>query len=1332
MPRNGPPVLQRSPRLHPELPKGDVEIQSPPAPPSLPSLSFASVLLGLLPGVMGAVIMFFMARSMGSNSLYSVGYSLPMLLIGSVVQVFNLSFQKRRYRHDTHLRERSYRELLQTHQETLERARELQQTTLLKKDSAPAEYLTRAEQCSPRLWERSVQDADFLSVRLGLGTLPFVMTVKPPREQNLTAPDPLYREAQAVAAKFAHVAGVPVTMPLLECGVAGVAGPRTAVLNTARNLVLQLAGNHSPDEVKIVAVFPQEEAEEWEWMRWLPHTWSDDRRSRFLACDRDGAHQLLGALYDSLNRRKLQMAMQKESVKGPLLPMMLFFLADPRLIENEAIMGLLLREGPSIGAFPVVLAARKEELPKECQGIAVVSSAAGQLMLTKPTLTQAPFLPDQAPVDLADRIARAMAPVRLTTVAASGEIPAKVTLMELLGAGRVEDLDVRERWRKSEPFKSLAVPIGVRGGGEKLVLDIHERGHGPHGLGAGATGSGKSELLQTVIASLAVSFHPHDVAFVMVDYKGGGMANQFEGLPHLIGTVTNLEGNMAKRALAALKAELKRRQRLLGEAGVNHIDDYIRMSRKDPTLTALPHLVIVVDEFAELKAEQPEFMRELISAVRVGRSLGVHLILATQKPAGVVDEQIWSNTKFRLCLRVERPQDSQEVLKCPDAANITGSGRGYFQVGNNEIFELFQAAWGGAPYQPGAETVSVGPEVAEVGLGGERRSLIAKPKTASGQTKVTQLQALVNHLRDVAQQAQIKPLDGPWMPPLSDHLVLERPGQEGWDGQTWRPAGTWLEPVAGLVDDPERQRQYPLTVNLGKDGHLAVYGGPGMGKTTFLQTLVTSLAYNHSPEELHMYLVDCSGRTLQLLRGLPHVGEVVLGEETERMTRLFRMLLQELETRKQLLSDAGVSTFAAYRQVAATKPPALLVVFDNYPVLTNVFPEGDEVVQLAREGGALGVHLVVTANSPSLLRTRVSSNIAGAVSLALTDRTDYPQAVGRTNGLEPMAIPGRGLVKSTPPLEFQALLPVEGETEWTRSAALKELFRTMDQAWTGARPRPVKVLRDLVPLAEIVSPAGQWPAVEMTLPVAAPIGVEVGDLEPFAINLQTDGPHFVVTGPPESGKTTLLQTWVLALAERLPPERIQLWLVDGPMGGLAPLKGLPQVSAYVSAVSELEPVLGRLADQIQERKEQARGNGAGERAMLPSMVLVIDDFDAVVDEGDIMVKDRLEQWIRRERGVGLHVIAAGSSGGFQGYDPLVKALKELQTGVLLGSTDHGDLGLFNLRLPSGEAGKMLPAGLGYFVRRGRFRQIKVASPHAGSMGLADWVELIAKRCEPSR
>lgn len=301
-----------------------------------------------------------------------------------------------------------------------------------------------------------------------------------------------------------------------------------------------------------------------------------------------------------------------------------------------------------------------------------------------------------------EHFARSLANIEVNEIEIGGEIPSSITFFDLYGIQRLEELCVEERWKRSRTYESMRALIGQKSGNQPCYLDVHEKYHGPHGLVAGTTGSGKSETLQTYILSLTLNFSPYDVGLFIIDYKGGGMANLFNGLPHMLGCISNLSGSQVHRAMVSIKSENIRRQRIFNENGVNNINLYTALYKNGEAAIHVPHLFIVIDEFAELKREQPDFMRELISVAQVGRSLGVHLILATQKPSGTVDDNIWSNSKFRLCLRVQDRQDSMDMLHKPDAAYLTQAGRGFLQVGSDEVYEQFQSGWSGAAYDEDA------------------------------------------------------------------------------------------------------------------------------------------------------------------------------------------------------------------------------------------------------------------------------------------------------------------------------------------------------------------------------------------------------------------------------------------------------------------------------------------------------------------------------------------------------------------------------------------------------------------------------------------------------
>lgn len=435
-----------------------------------------------------------------------------------------------------------------------------------------------------------------------------------------------------------------------------------------------------------------------------------------------------------------------------------------------------------------------------------------------------------------DVFSRQLSNFKVWENASNAAIPDMLTFLDMYKTSRVEDLDMYHKWLENRTYESMRSLIGQKAGEQPVYLDIHEKYHGHHGLVAGTTGSGKSETLQTYILSLVLNYHPHEVAFILIDYKGGGMAQSFIGLPHLAGVITNLGGNQTTRALLSINAEIKRRQRTFNEYKIKHIDAYIELYRNGEAEEPMPHLLIIADEFAELKKEQPDFVRALVSAARVGRSLGINLILATQKPSGVVDDEIWSNTRFRICLRVADKQDSNEMLKRTDAAYITGTGRGFLQVGNDEIFDEFQSGWSGAPYTPEVPFNDDSKAKAVIiGLTGKPEAVKKKKKKKGDNVKkFTQLDAMVQYAANLAEENHIKPLRQIWLPPLPGIFYLDDL-ELTWDEKQ-------IKLPVGLADDPQNQRQFPVYLDFIRDGHLLICGSAGSGKTSLVQTILYGAA----------------------------------------------------------------------------------------------------------------------------------------------------------------------------------------------------------------------------------------------------------------------------------------------------------------------------------------------------------------------------------------------------------------------------------------------------------------------------------------------------------
>lgn len=709
----GKTVYHRSPRPFQELAQGEIEIEMPPGksedrlqPLMLtvgPSLTMA------LPMIAGCMLM---VAPSGSSSLANYSglvMSVSSALLGVFWAIQNMRHQKKQEAEKEKARFDSYSQYLLEKTEEVRQQYERTSRSLYEMYPEAGICLSYDEN-QGILWNRNTSHRDYLKHRLGTGNVPFQISIQAPVQTFSVYKDELADKPGFIKENYETLYDVPVVLDLAEHRLTGIVGGpgKAGAIEVAKLLTAQIAANNCYTDVKLGYIYNGEtsnEKAEWEFARWLPHVWSEDKKTRYCAASPEQAGDVFYEL-TRIFRNRMEEARQLSGDKDTLpKPYYILFISDMRLLEGELITRYIFGKDQTAGLTTFILAERYEDLPNACdfiientfrfQGMYDVLAGEGQGQKIS-------F--DQADSFRLEKFARHLSTLQVQEMEKGGEIPNSLTFFEMMGVSGPEELPVRELWAKNRTYDNIRGMAGARAGGVPCYLDVHEKYHGPHGLVAGTTGSGKSETLQTYMLSLAVNYSPDDIGFFIIDYKGGGMANLFDGLPHMVGSISNLSGNQVKRAMISIKSENRRRQRVFTEHGVNNINLYTRLYKNGEATLPVPHLFIIIDEFAELKREEPDFMRELISVAQVGRSLGVHMILATQKPSGTVDDNIWSNSKFRLCLRVQDKQDSNDMLHKPDAAYITQAGRCYLQVGNDEVYELFQSGYSGAAYEENVTT----------------------------------------------------------------------------------------------------------------------------------------------------------------------------------------------------------------------------------------------------------------------------------------------------------------------------------------------------------------------------------------------------------------------------------------------------------------------------------------------------------------------------------------------------------------------------------------------------------------------------------------------------
>lgn len=978
-----------------------------------------------------------MSSSESGLSMGSLVMSVGAAAIGTIWAIVNVNYSKKEEAESEHNRVEHFVSYIVEIENILKNKAEYNKNVLVAQYPSSQEMLHFTTDNTRRLWEKSSTHADFLSIRAGSGDIGSPNQIETAKEEIAGEHDPLNDKIYELAENYRLLKDVPVAVSLLRYRMVGLVSEDENIRKgLIRNISLQITAAHPYNDVRLCYVFPGKDLEDMEYAKWLPHTKTPDGKLRMLTCDKKTVGDVMYFLSSVIRERMEESEKKKEEENTKVLPHYVIIISDISLVQDETIFKFLMNPPKEVGLSVIVVADAIDKIPANCTTIIQKDSDITSCYNTLGEFQESRNLVmDEVSQEQMDTYARELSNFTVREAVGNSAIPDTITFLDMYKTSKVEELDMYHKWLENRTYESMRSMIGYKAGNQPLYLDIHEKYHGPHGLVAGTTGSGKSETLQSYILSLVVNYHPHEVSFILIDYKGGGMAQSFEGLPHLAGMITNLGGNQTNRALLSINAEIKRRQRIFNEYKIKHIDAYIELYRNGEAEEPMPHLLIIADEFAELKKEQPDFVRALVSAARVGRSLGVNLILATQKPSGVVDDEIWSNTRFRLCLRVADKQDSNEMLKRTDAAYITGTGRGFLQVGNDEIFEEFQSGWSGAPYTPEEDFNADSKAKAEIiNLIGKAEVIKKKKKGKSDNIqKFTQLDAVVKYAAKVQNEQNIAPLKQIWLPPLPKMLCLE-------DLDFVWNRDEVLLPI-GLCDDPENQRQFTVFADFVRDGHMIICGSSGSGKTTLVETMLYGAATAYGPNQINFYIADFSSRTLPVFGKLPHTGCVCMEGDDEKIEEMITFLQKNLSERKKKFAEKGMGSFRDYN-TQYKDFPILLFVVDNYAAFADSYDQyEDAFVQFSREAASYGIYMIITCNNAGDVRSRITQNITCGIGLQLPDRFEYDAVLGTRSEIMPEdKTTGRGLIKVNVPLEFQAALPVSMKNGENLVASLQKEF----------------------------------------------------------------------------------------------------------------------------------------------------------------------------------------------------------------------------------------------------------------------------------------------------
>ena len=1209
--------FNRPPRLLPPVPADTFRRPAPPAAPARNSMPWITAMIPALMGVAMAIML--------KQPFYLMfAFMSPVMMIGSWLS----SRRNGKQSHRTMML--TWKKNLADIDHSIELAVGAEQHR--RRTNAPdaAALLLAATAPTRRLWERRASDPDHLLVRFGTADLPSAVAL----------------EEQAELEHRRHSTGVtravPVTLSLAEAGVIGIAGRGDWARRSCRWLVGQLAVLQSPRDLQVYVLSAPDAGDDWNWVNWLPHA-RPGLGQDTLALTATDAESLgrrvaeLGQLVTERTAATTATAARTTSFS----PDVLVVLDGARRLRAMPGIVALLRDGAAVGVHVVCLDDEERQLPEECRAV-VVQRGDGELVVKQQNADDIDHVStDRIDPHWFDEVGRSLAPIHDVSVSdADGLLPQAARLLDVLGMPEPTGESVASRWRLDG--RSTRATIGISLDGPFAIDLVRD---GPHGLVAGTTGAGKSEFLQTLVASLAVANRPDEMTFVLVDYKGGAAFSGCVDLPHTVGMVTDLDSHLVQRALGSLRAELVRREHILALAGAKDLEDYhAHLGRGGPGET-LPRLAIVIDEFAAMAKELPDFVAGLIGIAQRGRSLGVHLIMATQRPSGVISPEIRANTNLRIALRMTDAGESSDVIDIADASRIPKSipGRAYARLGHASIIPFQTARVGGTSTVVVDSAPVRKPFVQTLPYSQFSQPAPQPPRAATTTSAVTDLSVLVAGIRAASDSLGIPRQHSPWLAPLAQTIDLDDldPTRIAW----------------GREDLPARQAQEDAVIDLDAFSHLYVVGAPGSGRSQTLRTIAASIASTSSLSDAHLYGIDCGNGALASLASLPHCGAVTQRNQTERSARLIDRIQSEVLRRHELLGAGNHANIAEQRRSGENPLPHIVLLIDRWDNFMSTLGELDggrllEAVQaLLRDGASAGVHLVISGDR-TLLTSRMAVLAEDKLVLRLTDRLDYSLADLNYKTIPPELPAGRGF-RAGSGIEVQVALLGADPSGRGQNEAVSRLGGTLTVREASATPamRPFRV-DDLPSSFSLESAFALADRDEHHPPMWAMIGVGGDELVAHGIDFERDSATFVVAGPARSGRSTLLAV----MARSLLRGGSELVLVCPRSSPLRELAGITGVRAMVTSADLTE----------EDIRPHLEPDGT-------PVVLIIDDGEMVMDSP---AKLWLRTFIRSAGDNRRALILGGNSAeicaGFAGWQVDVKKNRR---GALLSpqNTVDGDL-----------------------------------------------------------
>lgn len=1315
----GTVLMRRAARRDaPQIPSGEVILDSPP---EIPTAAKAwTQLLMTLPMLAGAGAMALMYSQNGGGPMtYVMGGMFGMSSVGMVAMGF-MNVSGGQGKREMITARRGYMRHLSLHRRKIRRTADQQREAMYYRHPDPDELWVTAG--SYRLWERRANDADFGVVRIGIGPQAIATPLITPQTKPLDELEPLSAGAlRQFVRTYSTIDDLPIAMAMNGFSRVYLEGNAPAGRAMIRALMAQLSVHHSPDDLRIALCCGPEERELWEWAKWMPHCCHPERT------DALGPVRLVAqtvpaieAMMDDLlaTRPRFNLAGPGLDVPGPHLVV---------VIDNGDIAGSSDLTVDS-GVEGVTVIDLHNPAPRLLDSATLVLDVAPDRVLTSRTKDSTNHIgrADALSIEQSEALARQLAPMRIS-IAASGDqaMSTSMDLADLLSLGDPFAFSVSDHWKPRANRNQLRVPIGIGPDGQPIDLDLKESaqdGMGPHGLLIGATGSGKSELLRTLVLALATTHNSETLNFVLVDFKGGATFTKLDRLPHTSAVITNLSDELplVDRMTDAINGELLRRQELLRSAGnFSSLRDYEKARLAGAPLAPMPSLLIICDEFSELLSAKPDFIDMFVQIGRVGRSLGVHLLLASQRLEEGRLRGLDTHLSYRISLRTNSAMESRVVINSPDAFELPRApGHGFMKFGTEDLVR-FRAAYVSGVYHRNGRGAMAANAASDVQILPYNTSYVApqvteeKPEESVPDSDEgigeSLLDVLVERIEDKGA-----PAHRVWLPPLAQSPTLDQMlpslSADPERGLMISNRDAWgaLRPSIGLIDRPLEQRRDTLSLDLaGGDGHVLVVGGPQSGKSNTLRTIISSLALSHTAQEVQFYCFDFGGGALGTVRDLPHVGTVSSRSQDNQIRRTLAELSTLLDERETRFAENGVDGMTSYRRRKRagdfTDDPYgdVFLIVDGWLTLRNDFDELDtEVADLATRGLAYGIHVVVAASRWMDLRSNVRDLFGTKIELKLGDPSDS-EFDRRAAYNVPAGAPGRGITAER--LHMLIGLPRIDSVQTSDDLAegVSAFVRTVNDAWQGPVAPTVRLLPTFVDY--------ETEPVDRSRGLA--IGIAEQDLGPVYIDPRAD-PHFIIFGDAESGKSSLLRTIGMRVVEQFTDKQACLCIVDYRRSMLG-VFNTEHMLGYLTTAAQTEQMMIDVAEVMAARlpgpdvtPEQLRNRSWWSGA---DLYVLIDDYDLVIG-GMNNPLEPLLPYLTQARDVGLHVIIARRSGGASRamYEAFLMRLRELASPGIVLSGDRDEGALIGNARP-----EFMPPGRGRLVtRREGTRLVQLLYPNA--------------------